>query len=121
MTLEAQVRSTLESAAIAYALISAGAMATIGVIRSTADIDLLTTDPRALAPSIWAALVASEAIVDIRHGDADDPLAGLVRVSRSSERPVDLVIGRGSWQDLPDLPAEARALWASIRGEPASG
>jgi hypothetical protein len=36
--------------------------------------------------------------VDIRKGDADDPLAGVVRMARAGDRPVEVILGRGSWQ-----------------------
>jgi hypothetical protein len=36
--------------------------------------------------------------VTVRAGDADDPLAGVVRFKRKTERDVDLVVGRSGWQ-----------------------
>jgi hypothetical protein len=47
-------------------------MAAHGVSRSTFDIDFLTTDRRVLDAAMWVI----EAVVEVRPGDADDPLAG---------------------------------------------
>jgi predicted nucleotidyltransferase len=67
--------------------------------RSTYDLDLLATDPRALASETWHELVRSgTANVDIRRGDADDPLAGIVRIEAPDERVVDVIVGRFGWQ-----------------------
>ena len=78
---------------IPFALIGASALAAHGVSRSTLDIDLLTTDPRALGDSLWRDLSG----VDIRRGDADDPLAGVVRIPAPAGF-VDVVVGRSAWQ-----------------------
>lgn len=37
--------------------------------------------------------------MDIRLGDSDDPLAGVVRIRRETDRDVDVVVGRHRWQD----------------------
>jgi hypothetical protein len=61
--------------------------------------------------------------VEIRRGDADDPLAGVVRLASPGNRPADLVVGRSAWQArtlerasrrLHELPRPAVALWPSI-------
>lgn len=98
MTLLERITAELEAASVPCALIGAAALAAAGVPRSTYDIDLLTTDLRVLRDDMWAGLRASGILVDIRRGDADDPLAGVVRFERGDERPVDLVIGRHAWQ-----------------------
>jgi predicted nucleotidyltransferase len=85
---------------VRYALVGAGAMAAHGVARSTFDVDLLTTDPRVLATAFWQALAGQEGVsVDVRTGDAEDPLAGIVRMAADGERKVDVVVGRTRWQD----------------------
>ena len=33
------------------------------------------------------------------RGDADDPLAGVVRIVVPGERPIDVVVGRQPWQE----------------------
>jgi hypothetical protein len=98
MTLGRRVSRLLDSEGIHHALIGAAALAAAGVARSTLDLDMLTTDERALDHRIWDPVRASGVAVDVRRGDADDPLAGVVRVSASGERPVDLVLGRHAWQ-----------------------
>lgn len=98
MSLIARVSDALERSAIPHALIGAGALAVHGVARSTADIDLLTTHPASLDEGMWLELRSARAHVEIRRGDASDPLLGVVRVSSPGERPVDLVVGRAPWQ-----------------------
>jgi hypothetical protein len=98
MTLADHVTSILIDAGVAHALIGAGALAAAGVARSTLDIDLLTTDTRVLEVSFWDSLRAIDTTIEIRKGDADDPLAGVMRASRNGKRPVDLFVGRHPWQ-----------------------
>ena len=88
------------------------------------DIDLLTTDTRVLDAGTWRSLSAD---VDIRRGDLDDPLAGVVRAAVADDRPIDVVVGRHAWQthaveraaqvedDLAVLPEAMRQRWASFR------
>lgn len=81
-----------------FALIGAAAMAFRGVSRATVDVDLLTVDRGALESGAWAALRAEGIEVEVRRGDHQDPLAGVVRCSRTGDRSVDLVVGKGPWQ-----------------------
>jgi hypothetical protein len=101
-----RVAGTLDAAAIPHALIGAAALATHGISRSTLDHDLLTTDARALDEVTWKAI--GDARVEIRRGDADDPLAGVVRVTAAGERDVDVIVGRDAWQRA--LVDEAQAI-----------
>jgi predicted nucleotidyltransferase len=95
----ALVIAVLDRLGVRYALIGAGALAVHGVARSTFDLDLLTTNPAVLDPAVWAGLTADERVhVSVRRGDADDPVAGLVRVQAAGERDVDVVVGRWAWQ-----------------------
>ena len=73
-------------------------MAVHGVVRATADLDLLVTDGAVLAPDAWRALEDAGIDVERRAGDDTDPLAGVVRFSGPSDAAVDLVIGRHGWQ-----------------------
>ena len=98
MTLLDRVCAALDAAGVRCALIGAAALAAAGVARSTYDIDLLATDPRSLGEDVWTAARAGGASVEIRRGDADDPLLGVVRISSAGERPVDVVVGRFDWQ-----------------------
>jgi hypothetical protein len=87
----------LEENQIPFALIGAAAMAARGVSRSTFDTDLLSVGPSTLDNSIWQALETDGIEVDVRHGDDDDPLLGVVRFVRGDEA-IDLVVGRSAWQ-----------------------
>lgn len=98
MRLSERVHSLLDASHIPHALIGASALASLGVVRSTLDVDFLTTDARALDAGVWAPLRTDDTEVDIRRGDHDDPLAGVVRLSMPEERPVDLIVGRHAWQ-----------------------
>ncbi len=102
----AAVVSLLDRAGIRCALIGAAALAARGVARSTFDLDLLTTDLRALEANIWRELIDTGAQVSVRRGDAEDPLAGVVRVERASDRTVDVVVGKSGWQDAIAARAE---------------
>ncbi len=70
-----------------HALIGAAALAIHGVSRSTHDLDLLATEPSCLDPRQWSALSEEGIVVEVRKGDADDPLAGVVRFTAREERP----------------------------------
>jgi hypothetical protein len=97
--LVALVVAVLDRLDVRYALIGAGALAVHGVARSTFDLDLLTTNRAVLDPGVWADLIADGRVhATVRLGDADDPLAGLVRVDAAGERDVDVVVGRWAWQ-----------------------
>jgi hypothetical protein len=94
----AVVAGKLESAGIAYALIGGAALAVHGVSRSTLDLDLLAVDPVCLTSLFWEPVQRQGVAVEIRRGDADDPLAGVVRLDSPKGRPTDLVVGRSAWQ-----------------------
>jgi hypothetical protein len=98
MTLLDRVCARLASHAIPHALIGAAALAARGIARSTFDIDLLVADRRALLEDLWQPLRATGASIDIRRGDADDPLGGVVRLEAPGERPVDVILGKHAWQ-----------------------
>ncbi|HTQ81462.1 MAG TPA: hypothetical protein VMM92_15795 [Thermoanaerobaculia bacterium] len=98
MSLLAEVLAALDQAEVRYALIGAMAMATYGVSRSTQDLDLFTVDSAVFAESLWTPLRDAGCSVSILKGDSEDPLAGVVRSSRSGERPIDLVVGKFRWQ-----------------------
>lgn len=98
MTTLDRVWRLLTESDIACALIGAAALAARGVARSTYDIDLLVADARVLDRGLWAVTEAADIRVDIRRGDVDDPLGGVVRIEQPSERPVDVVLGKHVWQ-----------------------
>jgi hypothetical protein len=69
-----------------------------GVSRGTRDLDLFTLARECLDAPTWSPLEEIGATIRIRRGDADDPLGGVVRVTMPGEGPVDLVVGKSSWQ-----------------------
>ena len=73
-------------------------MAARGYPRFTIDVDLLTSDTRVLAPSLWTPLVECGASVDARKGDADDPLAGVVHILLTDGTDIDLVVAKWKWE-----------------------
>jgi hypothetical protein len=89
-------------------------MAVHGVSRSTRDIDLFTLARECLDTSVWISLHAAAIETRVRTGDADDPLAGVVRVTAEREHPLDLVVGKSAWQ----TGVVARAREAAIEGVP---
>ena len=95
MTLLDDVLAYLDARGVAAALIGGVALAVHGVARSTWDIDLLVVDGTVLDPGFWAAWTGP--IPDIRRGDAEDPLAGVVRLAGTAE-PIDVIVGRHRWQ-----------------------
>jgi len=110
-----RVASLLDRARIAAAVIGASALAVHGVARSTYDVDLLTTDARALQDHTWHSLAEGGVSVEIRRGDDDDPLRGVVRVTKSGERTVDVVVGRHAWQTAAvDTATPARILGVEV-------
>jgi hypothetical protein len=94
----APVLRALDAQGIGYALIGGHALAIRGFPRFTVDIDLLTTNLRALDPATWVDLERSGAAVDRRRGDDDDPLAGVVHVRLPDETEVDIIVGRWAWE-----------------------
>lgn len=93
-----RVASILDRAGARYAVIGAAAMAARGVGRATRDVDLLTLSTVGLDHAWWTPLSDAGVSVSVVRGDADDPLAGVVRFEQDGERPVDLVVGRYRWQ-----------------------
>lgn len=97
MSLLPQITAVLDEAEIPYALIGAAALTVYGVNRATLDLDLFATSPACLDPNLWQSLPSSVE-VDIRRGDLTDPLAGVVRFRAPGIQPVDLVVGKLTWQ-----------------------
>jgi hypothetical protein len=104
-----RVLKILDDLGVQYAVVGAVAVAARGVVRSTLDFDLLTTDTRVLQDSVWAELPD----VDIRKGDSDDPLAGVVRIGPKSEQ-IDIVVGRWKWEQRVIERAQAADVQGTI-------
>jgi len=98
MNLLKLVSGILQEQGIEFVVIGASALAIHGVSRSTIDIDLMTIDPLALKSTLWTGLDAHGITTEIRHGDGDDPLRGVVRFECPNQRPIDLIVGHGGWQ-----------------------
>lgn len=88
-----RITSRLRSCAV----IGAYALAARGYVRQTRDFDLLTTDRTALDPKTWDDIRREGIRVDVRKGELDDPLAGVVRFE--SDSLIDLVVGKFKWQE----------------------
>jgi hypothetical protein len=95
MSLEAIVRR-LNEAEVEFALVGAYALAARGAGRATLDVDLMTTNRAVLAHDFWSSVRDAGIAADIRKGDFDDPLAGVVRFDGAE--PVDLVVAKYRWQ-----------------------
>ena len=88
----AAVVEHLRASGVPFAVIGAAAMSTRGFPRQTLDLDILTTDRSVLDEEFWGPFSGS---VDVRRGDADDPLLGVIRF-RDPE--IDVIVGRHRWQ-----------------------
>jgi len=95
--LEAVV-AVLRERGVPHAVIGATALAFHGAPRSTGDLDLFAVHASCLDRDTWRPVVEGGYTAAVRPGDESDPLAGVVRFEGSGEAPVDLVLGRRSWQ-----------------------
>ena len=91
-----RVKRILDRLGVQYAVIGGMAMAARGFPRFTLDFDLLTTNKAVLDLDVWEELVGEGIAVDVRKGDFDDPLAGVVRIGDPGD--VDVVVGRWKWE-----------------------
>jgi predicted nucleotidyltransferase len=107
-----RVREILERTGIRYAVIGAIAVAARGIPRFTADFDFFTADRRVFDPELWSELRSEEIPVDIRKGDFDDSLGGVVRIGQVHE--VDIVVAKWKWE----LAVIERAEPVDIAGAP---
>jgi hypothetical protein len=91
------VAAHLDARGVSYALIGGLAVNARGHARFTLDSDLLTTDRQVLQEAFWSSLRDSDVTIDVRRGDFDDPLAGVVHIGAHPES-VDIVVGRWTWE-----------------------
>lgn len=103
-----EVVGLLLARGVPHALVGAAAMAGLGIVRASDDVDLLTLERAVLDPHFWAPLASQGLDVDVRRGDPSDPLAGVVRLSGQGTTPIDVVVGRGAWQQ--EILGRARAV-----------
>ncbi len=87
--INSDVRERLDRNGVAWCMIGGSALAALGYARFTVDIDLLTMNDRVLDAKFWD----GSDMPEIRIGDEDDPLRGVVRFH--SEPGVDLIVGAG--------------------------
>lgn len=100
------VVALLDEERVAFALVGGDALAVHGVARSTLDTDLFTVDRRVLDVPFWDRIRSTPGrTIEVRRGDPDDPLGGVVQLTSPGDRPIDLVVGRSSWQT--NMAAEA--------------
>jgi hypothetical protein len=85
----------LESRGVTAALIGGAALGAHGVARATLDTDILVADSATLEAAFWDGL-EDLGPIEIRRGDADDPLVGVVRFA-SLQDPLDVIIGPPPW------------------------
>lgn len=111
MTLLGSIVRHLEERGVPCALIGGAALAYHGVARATEDLDLLVADRRVLEPAFWEDLGAPGA-PEIRRGDAEDPLGGVV-AWRAAGSPLDVVVGRDAWLAA----ALGRRIWTTLNEE----
>lgn len=109
------VSRLLDERGIGHTVIGAMALAVHGVVRASDDIDILVTDPRSLDPRTWTTLAEQGIDVEIRRGDSDDPLAGVVRLGKILPH-IDVIVGRYAWQSaIIDRSPELSVLGANVR------
>src|SRR5688572_839643 len=92
-TLLSDVAQHLERHEVLAALIGAEALAFHGIVRATVDIDLLTVSKAVLSTDFWKPL-EQQATVDVRRGDFQDPLAGVVRLRSRDDESLDVVVAK---------------------------
>lgn len=98
MSLLARVSEVMKAQGIPHVLVGASALTIHGVIRSSLDVDLFTVDRACLDPRVWDGLATEGVGIEVRKGDPDDPLAGVVRFEVAMELPLDVVVGKHLWQ-----------------------
>ena len=86
-----RVLARLATRGVPHAVIGALALAVHGAPRYSADSDLMVLDPVVLQPDFWAGAEVQPS--EVRIGDEDDPLAGLVVFPGTP--PLDLIVGKG--------------------------
>lgn len=88
---------TARAAGVDVVVIGATALATHGLVRSTADLDLLSHDERIITGRAWEEARKGSIGIDVRAGDAMDPLRGVVRIGPFARMPVDIVVITAAW------------------------
>lgn len=92
----ASVSAVLQSRHLGHALIGAVALAFHGVTRATLDVDFLATDRRVFELP-WSEDLRLRS-ADVRKGESDDPLAGVIRLTSTAGSQVGIVVGKWDWE-----------------------
>ena len=111
MSLLQVVCTYLEERNLLAAVIGAYALSAHGIARATQDIDLLMVEPQVLRPDFWSDL-NPDVEIEIRHGESDDPLGGVVRLVQGDEE-VEVIVGKQAWM----RPMLDRRISLQVRGE----
>lgn len=92
--IDPRITNHLRKSGMPHAVIGGVALAVHGAPRYSDDLDLLVTETRVLSQDFWSGSEITP--TEIRCGEWDDPLAGLVAFPpRPGEIPVELVVGKG--------------------------
>jgi len=92
--IDPRVTDHLKGSGVAHAVIGAVSLAVHGAPRYSDDLDILVTDTSVLDRYFWVG--ADITPTEIRRGDRDDPLAGVVDFpTQPGQIPVQLVVGKG--------------------------
>jgi predicted nucleotidyltransferase len=106
----------LESAGVSYAVIGAMAAAVHGVVRASVDADLLISIAVPGMTDLARRLTESGFDVELRRGDPDDPIAGMLVVRDSHGNQVDMLVGlRGAEPALFGRAIEVPLAGAQLR------
>ena len=87
------VAAVLANEEIEYAVIGAMAASVHGSIRATTDADALVSASASKLARLQRAFKKARFNTDLRHGDADDPIAALLAVADKHGNRVDLLAG----------------------------
>ena len=98
MDLLSAVARDLESQGIPYAVVGGIALAAHGVARATLDVDVLIVSAQAPGSEMWANVRNASAHADVRRGDLYDPFRAVIRITKPGSAPVDVLVGRATWQ-----------------------
>lgn len=110
------VAAVLGDEEIAYAVVGAMAASVHGSIRATTDADALVSVSVPKLTRLERAFKKAGFTTELRHGDADDPIAALLAVADKHSNRVDLLAGlRGLDNEAFSRSITVRFLGSSIR------
>jgi hypothetical protein len=93
------VGGALDSIGARWAMIGARALGVRGYPRMTLDYDFLTDEALVLQRETWSGLVEKHgAAVEVRKGDLEDPIAGVVRIDFPGGGEADVLLAKWKWE-----------------------